>query len=59
MDFSKMLKEKMCSYLNFTGTPHVADPYVFVALRFSSGRNEWLSTMGLHHWQCRDGGAQY
>jgi hypothetical protein len=26
MDFSKMLKEKLRSYLNFTGTPHVADP---------------------------------
>jgi hypothetical protein len=46
MDFSKMLKEKLRSYLNFTGTPHVADPYVFVALRFSSGRSEWLSAIG-------------
>jgi hypothetical protein len=36
MDFSKMLKEKLRSYLNSTGTPHLADPYVFVALRFSS-----------------------
>jgi hypothetical protein len=34
MDFGKMLKEKLRSYLNFTGTPHVADPYVIVELRF-------------------------
>jgi hypothetical protein len=31
-----MLKEKLPSILNFTRTPHVADPYVFVELHFRS-----------------------
>jgi hypothetical protein len=36
MDSGKMLNEKLRSYLNFTGTPHLADPYMFVELRFRS-----------------------
>jgi hypothetical protein len=36
MDLGKMSKEKLLSFLNFTGTPHVAVLYVFVELRFRS-----------------------
>jgi hypothetical protein len=36
MDLGKMLKEKLRSYLNLTGTPQMVVPYVFVELRFRS-----------------------
>jgi hypothetical protein len=44
MDLGKKSKEKLRCYLNLTGTPQVAVPYVFVELR-ASGRSSRPPTL--------------